>query len=47
MAAPDRTRLPLDVDTSARPIRPVEAVAGSPNVVIVLIDDMGFGASSA
>ena len=46
MAAPDRTRLPLDVDTSARPIRPV-AVAGSPNVVIVLIDDMGFGASSA
>ena len=47
MAAPDRTRLPLDVDTSARPIRPVEAVPGSPNVVIVLIDDMGFGASSA
>ncbi len=45
MAAPDRTRLPLDVDTTARPIRPVEAVAGSPNVVIVLIDDMGFGAS--
>ncbi len=47
MAEPDRTRLPLDVDTSARPIRPVEAVPGSPNVVIVLIDDMGFGASSA
>ncbi len=47
MPSPDRTRLPLDVDTSARPIRPVEAVAGSPNVVIVLIDDMGFGASSA
>ena len=43
----DRTRLPLDVDTTARPIRPVEAVPGSPNVVIVLIDDMGFGASSA
>ena len=46
MAAPDRTRLPLDVDTTARPIRPVEAVVGSPNVVIVLIDDMGFGAST-
>jgi arylsulfatase A-like enzyme len=43
----DRTRLPLEVDTSARPIRPVEAVEGAPNVVIVLIDDMGFGASSA
>ena len=47
MAAPDRTRLPLDVDTTARPIRPVAAVPGSPNVVIVLIDDMGFGASTA
>ncbi|PUA81897.1 sulfatase-like hydrolase/transferase [Nocardioides currus] len=44
---PDRTRLPLDVDTTTRPIRPVEAVPGSPNVVVVLIDDMGFGASSA
>ena len=44
---PDRSRLPLDVDTTARPIRPVEAEAGSPNVVVVLIDDMGFGASTA
>ena len=43
----DRTRLPLDVDTTARPIRPVQAVPGAPNVVIVLIDDMGFGASTA
>ena len=43
----DRTRLPLDVDTTARPIRPVQAVEGAPNVVIVLIDDMGFGASTA
>ncbi|SEC71539.1 arylsulfatase [Nocardioides exalbidus] len=43
---PDRTRLPLDVDTTARPIRPVEAPPTSPNVVVVLIDDMGFGASS-
>jgi arylsulfatase A-like enzyme len=46
MTAPDRTRLPLDVDTAARPIRPVRPMAGAPNVVIVLIDDMGFGASS-
>ena len=44
---PDRTRLPLDVDTTARPIRPVRAPTGAPNVVVVLIDDMGFGASSA
>src|SRR5918995_5753551 len=47
MTAPDRTRLPLDVDTTARPIRPVRPVEGAPNVVIVLIDDMGFGASTA
>ena len=26
MTEPDRSRLPLDVDTPARPIRPVEAV---------------------
>jgi hypothetical protein len=37
----DRTQLPLDVDTSARPIGPVHAAPGSPNVVIVLIDDLG------
>lgn len=43
----DRTRLPLDVDTTARPIRPVETGPGAPNVLVVLIDDMGFGASSA
>jgi arylsulfatase A-like enzyme len=43
---PDRTHLPLDVDISARPIRPVAAVARAPHVVVVLIDDMGFGASS-
>ena len=47
MSGRDRTRLPLEVDTTARPIRPVEAVAGSPNVVVVLIDDMGFGASTS
>jgi len=29
------------------PIRPVRPPRGAPNVVIVLVDDMGFGASSA
>ncbi|GAA2114656.1 arylsulfatase AtsD [Nocardioides bigeumensis] len=43
---PDRTRLPLTVDTTARPIRPVETPEGAPNVLVVLIDDMGFGAST-
>lgn len=43
---PDRTRLPLDVDTSTRPIRPVAAPNRAPNVLLVLIDDMGFGAST-
>ena len=44
----DRTRLPLDVDTTSRPIRPVEAAPGSPNVVVVLIDDIyASGATSA
>lgn len=42
----DRSRLPLDVDISTRPIRPVETPPKAPNVVVVLIDDMGFGASS-
>ncbi len=42
----DRLHLPLQVDTTARPIRPVGAVSGAPNVVVVLVDDMGFGASS-
>ncbi len=43
----DRRRLPLAVDTQERPIKPVGAPADAPNVLIVLIDDMGFGASSA
>jgi hypothetical protein len=30
--------------TPAKPLRPPE---GAPNIVIILIDDMGFGASSA
>jgi arylsulfatase len=29
------------------PIRPVRPPAGAPNVLVVLVDDMGFGASSA
>jgi arylsulfatase A-like enzyme len=34
--------------TQARePIRPVRPPAGAPNVLVVLVDDMGFGASSA
>ena len=36
---PDRSRLPLDVDIHQRPIAPVTAPAGAPNVVVVLIDD--------
>jgi arylsulfatase A-like enzyme len=34
-------------DAQAPPIHPLRAPSGVPNVVIVLIDDMGFGASSA
>jgi arylsulfatase len=34
-------------DASAPAIRPLLAPQGAPNVVIVLIDDMGFGTSSA
>jgi len=43
----DRSRLPLDVDTTQRPIAPVAAPDGAPHVVVILVDDMGFGASSA
>ncbi len=57
--APDRTTLPipepqyphstvLDVRNATPPPRfEVKAPAGAPNVLIVLIDDMGFGQSSA
>jgi arylsulfatase A-like enzyme len=34
-------------DASAPPIHPLRPPAGAPNVLIVLIDDMGFGATSA
>jgi arylsulfatase A-like enzyme len=56
---PDRTQLPihepnyphstvLDVRNATPPQRfEVKAPAGAPNVLIVLIDDMGFGQSSA
>jgi arylsulfatase A-like enzyme len=36
-----------DPDTSFPPIEPVRPPAGAPNVLIVLLDDVGFGASSA
>src|SRR5258708_5893643 len=34
-------------DARTMPIRPLLAPDGAPNIVIVLIDDMGFGASGA
>src|SRR5271170_6364394 len=34
-------------DVPAPVIRPLRAPQGAPNIVIVLIDDMGFGGSSA
>src|SRR5262245_33465355 len=36
-----------DPATSFPPIEPVRPPAGAPNVLIVLLDDVGFGASSA
>ncbi len=36
-----------DLDTKYPPIRDVRPPEGAPNVLIVLIDDVGFGASSA
>jgi arylsulfatase A-like enzyme len=50
---PDRRQVGLttydakDPDTSFPPIRPLRPPAGAPNVLVVLIDDVGFGASSA
>jgi arylsulfatase len=50
---PDRPRPGLttydakDPDTAFPPIDPLRPPAGAPNVVIVLLDDVGFGASSA
>jgi arylsulfatase len=36
-----------DPDTSYAPIEPLRPPKGAPNVLIVLLDDVGFGASSA
>lgn len=36
-----------DPDTSFAPIVPLEPPAGAPNVLLVLLDDVGFGAGSA
>src|SRR5215471_19031572 len=50
---PDRKAMGLttfeatDPDTRFPPIRPLRPPAGAPNVLIVLLDDVGFGASSA
>jgi arylsulfatase len=50
---PDRRRPGLttydakDPDTTFPPIEPLRPPAGAPNVLIVLLDDVGFGASSA
>jgi arylsulfatase A-like enzyme len=39
--------VPGATGTAHEPIRPVRPPAGAPHVVVVLVDDMGFGASSA
>jgi hypothetical protein len=36
-----------DPDAKFGPIRPIRPPEGAPNVLIVLLDDVGFGASSA
>ena len=36
-----------DPDTKFPPIRPLRPPAGAPNVLVILLDDVGFGASSA
>jgi arylsulfatase A-like enzyme len=50
---PDRSHVGLttydarDPDTKFAPIQPLRPPKGAPNVLIVLLDDVGFGASSA
>ncbi|MGH8826175.1 MAG: sulfatase-like hydrolase/transferase, partial [Jiangellaceae bacterium] len=50
---PDRPRVgqatydARDPDTAFPPIEPVRPPAGAPNILVILIDDTGFGASSA
>jgi arylsulfatase len=36
-----------DPDSTYPPIRQIRPPAGAPNVVVVLLDDAGFGSSSA
>jgi arylsulfatase len=48
---PDRTPVNLttydakDPDTAFPPIDPLRPPAGAPNVLVILLDDVGFGAS--
>jgi len=50
---PDQTHVGLttydakDPDTKFPPIEPLRPPQGAPNVLVILIDDCGFGASSA
>ena len=50
---PDRSQVGLttydanDPDTQFPPIEPLLPPAGAPNVLVILLDDIGFGASSA
>src|SRR6187397_1295991 len=50
---PDRKPVSLttydakDPGTKFPPIRPLRPPAGAPNVLVILLDDVGFGASSA
>ncbi len=50
---PDRRHVGLvtfdakDPETAYPPIEPLRPPAGAPNVLVILIDDVGFGASSA
>lgn len=50
---PDQTHIGIttydakDPDTKYPPIRDLRPPAGAPNVLVVLLDDVGFGASSA
>ena len=41
------TFVAMDPDTHCPPIQPLRPPAGAPNVLVVLLDDVGFGASSA
>src|SRR5213595_1091592 len=36
-----------DPDTSFPPIEPLRPPEGAPNILVILLDDVGFGASSA